>query len=323
VTVDAEENVVYEGRVSELLRYHLSSQQADADFDEFRHLKRILKTVAPLNMNDPDSEEFRARSCRTYHDMIRFAHEMAVRELIEMPGLSPKERARYTRRLRLEIPMDLDVLDIGGGIAPAKEEMSVTPDCIRSAPLVAMLEGLCAPGAWSTEAVGMDTASLISSATGTTPYAMGNLGRVRPNLAVVSEDYLNLHLLLGYHFNMVDCSLSGTAAGNYIYFRFIGGMTDITKRSRRARSIAAVLQNFGFDSEAKGDLVIGRIRNVGPEEMRVRLQMLGRLIGFSRQLDVLMRDEDTVRERAREFIEQVLRQGQGGKNGKSASNGCG
>ena len=54
--------------------------------------------------------------------------------------------------------------------------------------------------------------------------------------------------------------------------------------------------------ETKGDLVIGRFRNAEPELMQERLEMLGRLIGYTRQLDVLMRDEDTVREQTREFI---------------------
>jgi pyruvate,water dikinase len=148
----------------------------------------------------------------------------------------------------------------------------------------------------------MDMESLLSSATRAGSVAVTDAGPVRSNLAVVSENYLNLHLLLGYHFNMVDCHLSDIPSANYIYFRFTGGVTDITRRSRRARVIAAILEEFEFGVDVKGDLVIGRFRNTGREPMQERLEMLGRLIGFTRQLDVAMRDDETVHEHVREFI---------------------
>ncbi|MCG6920533.1 MAG: pyruvate, water dikinase, partial [Acidobacteria bacterium] len=81
-----------------------------------------------------------------------------------------------------------------------------------------------------------------------------------------------------------------------------GGVTDITRRSRRARVLALILQEYDFAVETKGDLVIGRLRNLDQGPMAARLEMIGRLIGYSRQLDVLMRDESTVLERAREFV---------------------
>jgi len=304
VTVDAEENVVYSGVVRELLRYHLTAQPADADFTEFQLLRRLLRRITPLNLSDPNAENFRARSCSTYHDVIRFAHEMAVRELGEMPGLAAGERKRFVRRLQLSIPMDLDILDIGGGIAPGVEGSSVVPEDVRSVPLSALLAGLSTPGTWRTEPVDMDMKSFLSSATRTAAVGMTDAGAVRPNLAVIAKDYLNLHLLLGYHFNMVDCNLSETPTANYLYFRFVGGVTDITRRSRRARVIAAILQEYEFGVETKGDLVVGRLRNMAKEPLRQRLEMVGRLIGYTRQLDVLMRDEETVRECAQEFVER-------------------
>jgi len=82
VTVDAEENVIYSGVIGELLRYQFSTHRAEADFAEFQLLRRLLRRIAPLNLSDSSAEDFRARSCETYHDVIRFAHEMAVRELV-------------------------------------------------------------------------------------------------------------------------------------------------------------------------------------------------------------------------------------------------
>jgi pyruvate,water dikinase len=227
---------------------------------------------------------------------------MAVRELIDMPDLTAKDRKRFVRRLQLTIPMDLDVLDIGGGLAGGNGGELIEKDQVQSAPLTALLRGLCSPGTWRTEPVDMDMESFLSSATRAASFAMTDTPPVRPNLAVVSKHYLNLHLLLGYHFNMVDCHLSEVPTANYIYFRFTGGVTEITRRSRRARVIAAILEEYEFGVETKGDLVIGRFRNAERERMVEALEMLGRLIGYTRQLDVLMRDDDTVREHTRDFI---------------------
>jgi pyruvate,water dikinase len=301
VTVDAEENVIYPGVVEELLRFHLSNPPREAEYEEFRLLRRLLRGIAPLNLVDPDAESFRARSCATYHDVVRFAHEMGVRELVEMPGLRARDRRRFVRRLDLGIPLDLDLVDLGGGLA-ASNRPRLSAQEVRSAPLSAVLRGLSAPGSWRTEPVDMDMESLLGSATRFASLATPDAAQVRPNLAVITRDYLNLHLMLGYHFNLVDCYLSESPSENYIYFRFHGGVTDITRRSRRARMIASILEEYDFAVETKGDLVVGRLRNLGSGPMTHRLEMIGRLIGYSRQIDVLMRDEGAVRARAREFV---------------------
>jgi pyruvate,water dikinase len=302
VTVDADGATVYEGVVEELLRFHLSNPPQDEEFEEFRLLRRLLRVAAPLNLHDPDAESFRASACATHHDVVRFAHEMAVSELVDMPGLKERDRRRFVRRLDLDVPLDLDILDLGGGTAPAANGAGLARGDVLSVPLSALLQGLSAPGTWRTEPVDMDMESLLASATRFGSLATPNAGPVRPNLAVVTRDYLNLHLMLGYHFNMVDCHIARTPSDSYIYFRFLGGVTDLTRRSRRARMLALILQEYDFAVETKGDLVIGRLRNHEPEAMVERLEMIGRLIGYSRQIDVLMRDEGAVHARAREFV---------------------
>jgi pyruvate,water dikinase len=302
ITVDAEENAIYPGVFEELLRFHLSNPPQEGEFEEFRLLRRLLRGIAPLNLHDPDGESFRARSCVTYHDVVRFAHEMGVRELVEMPGLRARDRRRFVRRLDLGIPLDLDLLDLGGGLGAAGNGARLAPGEVRSAPLSAVLKGLSAPGTWRTEPVDMDMGSLLASATRFAPLDSPEAGRVRPNLAVITRHYLNLHLMLGYHFNLVDCHLSESPSENYIYFRFHGGVTDITRRSRRARMIAAILEEYDFAVETTGDLVVGRLRSPEWAPAAERLEMIGRLIGYSRQIDVLMRDEGAVRARAREFV---------------------
>ena len=115
---------------------------------------------------------------------------------------------------------------------------------------------------------------------------------------------LNLNLKLGYHFNMVDCYLSDNRNDNYIYFRFLGGITEITRRSRRAKLIASILEKCDFVVESKGDLVIARTKKMGREDMEKRLRIIGRLIGFTRQLDILLRTDNSVEKYMNLFFEK-------------------
>ena len=113
-------------------------------------------------------------------------------------------------------------------------------------------------------------------------------------MAVLGANYLNLTLRVGYHFTVVDATLWPTSEKNNIFLRFIGGATDITRRSRRAALLGAILEEFGFKVEKKGDLVIARAVKGTEQGTRTRLTLIGRLIGFLRQLDILMKNDGAV-----------------------------
>ena len=66
------------------------------------------------------------------------------------------------------------------------------------------------------------------------------------NLALISREYLHLSLRLGYHFNVVDTYLTDVPNDNYVYFRFLGGVTEMARRSRRAILLRRILERFGF-----------------------------------------------------------------------------
>jgi hypothetical protein len=54
--------------------------------------------------------------------------------------------------------------------------------------------------------------------------------------------------------------------------------------------------------ERSEDLVIARLNGIPPGTMERRLRMTGRLIGYTRQLDVLLRNDDVTRTMAEEFL---------------------
>jgi pyruvate,water dikinase len=71
-------------------------------------------------------------------------------------------------------------------------------------------------------------------------------------------------------------------------------VTGLDRRSRRAALLRRILEKHDFVVEGKGDLVIARIKKISVEAMIERLEMIGRLVGFTRQLDIFLRDDSLV-----------------------------
>jgi pyruvate,water dikinase len=305
VTVDAEENVVYRGKVDELLRFHLAQQSSFEERLEFRLLRNLLHRIAPLHLVEPESPTFTAANCTTYHDIIRFAHEVAVRELITGRWVRAPRSGSAVRRLLLDIPLDLVLIDLGDGLGPTRSTRTALVDEVRCTPLRAILEGLLSEGAWATDPADMDPNGFMASATRGGALTRPLAARPEQNLAILSREYVHLSLKLGYHFNVVDCFLADERNHNYIYFRFAGGVTEITRRSRRALVLKRILESHDFVTEGRGDLVIGRIKKISRHEMVTRLRMIGRLIGFTRQLDILLRDDALVDLSVSRFLNRV------------------
>ncbi|HEY6010110.1 MAG TPA: pyruvate, water dikinase, partial [Nitrospirota bacterium] len=130
-------------------------------------------------------------------------------------------------------------------------------------------------------------------------------GRVEQNLAVISRDYANVSLKFGYHFIVMDCFCSDRARNNHIYFRFAGGATDMTKRSRRLQLISTILAGYGFNIRTKGDLIVARLANIGQREAESVLDQLGRLFSYTRQLDAVLNDDSSVERYAKNFMRGV------------------
>ncbi|HDM78682.1 MAG TPA: hypothetical protein ENG51_19810 [Deltaproteobacteria bacterium] len=258
-----------------------------------------------MNVVDPHDENFRPEGCLTYHDIARFVHEKAVDEVIHIGERSSKWFSSGLKRLDLDIPLGVSVLDIGGGIKESADGNLIKADEITSVPMKAFLKGLCHAGLWGNEPVSVDLGSFMSSLTRTFSSSMAAPEQVGKNLVVLSKEYMNMSLRLGYHFNIIDVYISDNINDNYAYFRFLGGVTEITRRSRRARFIANILEHHDFRVEIRGDLVIGRLKKLPKEEMEKRVVLLGGLVAYTRQLDVLMKHDNHVNHYEEEFKQRI------------------
>ena len=304
VTVDAEENVIYRGIVKELLTAQLIEKIPYEETYEFKLLRRLLKKISTLNITDPQSNEFDPAHCKTFHDIIRFAHEMAVRKIAQ--GIHPSQLSfiHSLTKLKLPIPLNLTVLDIGGGIKRGISSNEITLDEVDCRPLSLLLRALVAPGVWQSQPVDLDLKGFMSSFTRNPSTEALSTERLNINLAIVSREYLNLNLGLGYHFNLIDGNMSEDRNSNYIYFRFFGGVTEVNRRTRRVKLLAQILEKNDFAVESKGELITARIKKVEQALMEDKFRLIGRLIGFTRQLDVVLRNEKDIDFFADKFLKE-------------------
>ncbi len=293
VTVDAGESTVYRGILHNLLLHGGTGMELSPTDPEYRVLRRLLRFIMPLHLVNPDSADFSPKGCRSFHDIIHFCHERAVDELAHFQERRPGLGSIRTKRMNLNVPMDIRVLDTGGGMKKDSDSEATSSD-ISSEPFAIFMNGLLQPKAWATDLPSLGLRDIISGM----PRSMNllatpaeNLGE---NLAIVSSDYMNLSLRLGYHFSVIDAHLGSDEQRNYVYFRFAGGLADPERRARRAGFIKDVLEAMDFKVTVKGDLVIGRLKLVENGLLRSALYILGALTAFSRQRDTgLYSDADT------------------------------
>jgi len=303
LTVDAEENVIYAGVVKELLAYGSEAEDMYRDLKEYYILRRLLKRISPLHLIDPNSPEFTVKNCLTYHDIGRFSHEKAVRILIDLNISSRRFRGVESRELKLNIPLGLHVIDLGGGLDTDDRGNKIESlERIKSLPMKSMLLGLVAPGAWSTQPLQLGFSDLVSSLTRFSMTARGASYQGQ-NLAVISDNYANISLRLGYHFNVIDTYVSENVDDNYIYFRFVGGVTETERRHLRAMLIKVILEKLNFRVTLSGDLVVARLKKVEKHRALDVLREIGRLIGFTRQLDTQMQSEQSIAELSQAFFQ--------------------
>jgi pyruvate,water dikinase len=299
VTVDAYYGNIYAGRREELLQ----APREDAVLRQTRAWKmlaRVLTHITPLHLLDPRGENFRPECCTTYHDITRFAHEQAMGELFQVS--QNLDAATGARPLKSNIPIAIHVIDLGGGLKEgAAGRGEVYPEDLRSRPMAAYWRGVSAIG-WKGPKP-LDLAGFMSVVMGS---ATGNNVQERlieENYAIIAEDYLNFSSRLGYHFATIDAYL-GALEDSYVSLTFYGGGAELSRRIRRVQFLTRVLQHLDFRVELKGDSLSARLDGYDTRTLEEKLEILGRLIMVSKQLDVTMDSDALVDQYYQEFVHE-------------------
>ena len=300
VTVDAYHGKVYQGRVEELLRYQRPHPRYAPDSAVLGRLRAVADLIIPLNLVDRRSKEFRPENCRTYHDITRFGQEKAMQIMFDLMDDVAQGRVPALRLLKLKttLPLNLHLVDLGDGLA--SHDTPVPPEDIISVPMRALWRGISYPNITWAGPVPVDVGGFL--------HVLGQSAINPPQkfwdktYAIVAPNYVNYACRLGYHFQSVDSYVGDVPANNYINFTFKGGAADDTRRIRRIRLIATVLERLGFTMEIFGDVIRARFRRRPAPEMEERLDLVGRLMAYVRQMDMLMKDDNISQVLAERFL---------------------
>ena len=312
VVADVEERTIYSGRIDlpPNLRT-IGGVEIMTTNSEASLLRRLLRLISPLNLIDPDSPAFRMDNCQTIHDFLRFCHERSVAELIGFHSSGQTASGASAPLLKADVPIRIRLIDVGGGLSQPYTDPVIVSQ-ISSLPFLSFLKGVLLKNVWDQEPAPIGARDFLSSLTKPLTMLTNPPSYAGENLAILAKNYCNLSLQLGYHYNIIDCYLSDAADDNYIYFRFVGGFAEEGKRIRRAVLISQILASLHFKVEQKGDLVIGKAKMLERSHLENILAHLGRLVAFTRQLDVRISDDAVMEQLFNEFLQQISSQNQPG-----------
>ena len=311
VTVDADHLVVYRGRVESVLARSRKPPRLMVGSPVYRLLESVLAHITPLHLLDPDAPSFRADACQTLHDITRFCHEKAVREVFRF-GRVHRFPKRSAKQLYFNVPMQWWVLDLDDGFRREIEGKYVTLDNIRSAPMLALWEGIVAvPWEGPPALSGRGFASVLFEATANpalaTPFKRPYADR---NYFMISSSFMNLQSRFGFHLCQVEALVSGRREENYVSFTFKGGAANLERRMARVALIAELLDEQGFQVSLTEDTAVARLAGLEEDAMKDRLRLVGYLLMHTRQLDMVMDDSSAVahyRSKIREGLKAVRR----------------
>ena len=296
VTVDGRAGVVYDGVVGELLRQqtqpvgHRHTQYAE-------RVGKLLSHITPLHLVDPQSRDFRPQSCRSLHDIIRYAHEMAVRAMFGLGEVTGGASGR-SRKLATELPLSIYLLDVGGAFLEEGKE-AIKPQQLDAPPLLALWQGLSHPEIdWHSHLhfdwQGFGDMALSGGIAG------GNDSQFA-SYAVISPDYLNLNMRFGFHFTLIDCLCAAESRANHCQLRFAGGGGGSDGKAMRLQLLHRILTRLGFEVQVQGDLLDARLSGWPRAELLATLVDVGRLLGMTKLLDMVLR-EDEIDQRVEQFF---------------------
>jgi len=299
VTVDATGGAVYRGRIEPLLVSREGPPASRKVTPVLKTLRDALRHIVPLNLLDPDGIDFTPSACRTLHDITRFCHEQAVREIFAF-GSDTSFPEYASKQLHHNVPMQWWILDLGGAFKRPVKGKYVHLEDIANAPMLALWEGMIAvPWDGPPAISGRGLASVLFEATANpalaSPFKKPYANR---NYFIISEHFMNLQSRFGFHFSNVEALAGSRPEENYLSFSFKGGAADLERKVARAKFIGDILSELGFEVTITTDVVTARRTGLERSHIEQALRVVGYLLMHTRQLDMVM-NEPTAVERYR------------------------
>jgi pyruvate, water dikinase len=239
----------------------------------------LFPLAAPVLKDKPLTPD----DCRSLHEILFCAAAGRLREMFTL-SLRAQVTSKDAVSLVTGRMVPILVIDAGGGLS--EESPKVNFEAVRSLPFRTFLNGLMSIP-WP-KARPLDVKGFISviGVTTTTPRAEDQLRKV--SFALISKDYMNFSLCLGYHASTIEAFVGENLDDNYIRFHYQGGAAALERRLRRLQLIGGILSRLGFSVTLKGDLLDGTAIGDPLPALLEKLEILGRLEVYTKQMDMVM-----------------------------------
>ena len=197
-----------------------------------------------------------------------------------------KRLGEQTVVLRAGIPIVAHLLDIDGGVIK-KDLRKAAPEDITSIPFSAFLKGMINMR-WP-EPRPVDARGFFGMVAHTATMSEEQLYKMGgKSYAIISHNYMNFSIRLGYHFSLVEAYAGENMNDNYIKFFFKGGGAATDRRLRRVRLITEIIKKIDFKVKVTGDVINAMLTKYSKSAIEERLEVMGKLTAYTKQLDMVM-----------------------------------
>jgi pyruvate,water dikinase len=309
ITVDADRRRVYKGAVESLLKKWRRPTEPVITNTIYEALEHAAEHIVHLGLLDPDDKtKFNPQNCETLHDITRFCHEKALREMFRF-GDDHQFPDRAARQLYVDGRTQFWVIDLEDGFTEAaRGKRRVELDEIQSLPMQALWRGMMTIP-WEQPPV--DTAGFMEVLAGSAANPGLNPALPSPysqrNYFMITRKFCSNKTRFGYHFSTVEALVGDNRRENYVSFNFRGGAAGERRRARRARLVSEILAEHDFRVHTVGDSVHARLEKYRRAFLEPRLEVIGYLMVHTRQLDMVLTDTAAVKRYHDKFRSDIAR----------------
>lgn len=276
---------------------------------DIAHIARELAPmVVALTLPDADDLDFRAENCKSFHDFLVYCHVHAVREMFRA-GTSRKSSSSPAKQLVCDVPKQFWIINLDDGFYEDIKGPVVQLESIASLPMRSLWEGFSAKpwdGPPPLNARGFLSVLFEATANPNLDPASQSTQYTEKNVFMIARRFCSMRCRFGFHFLSLDCLLSERERERFIVFQFKGGAADLSRRIKRVHFVAELLAQFDFATEITGDTLTARLEQGSERIFLSALRVLGYLVMHTRQLDMIMGDEEALATHRFHMLEDML-----------------
>ncbi|SDN93776.1 pyruvate, water dikinase [Desulfonauticus submarinus] len=277
VSIDGQTGKVFLGKI----KINESIKSTPFECKSAETLNKILTHLSKLNLVTTD-ENFVPENCRSLHDLVRYCHEMAIKEMFY---LQPSNRKRVVKQLKTSLPLSIFIFNLGSAWEKFKKDKKyINLEDIKSTPFQYLFKGfLNSAVSWGNTPPNFDWDKFDDLSAGI--FNPKNAIELN-SFCLLDKDYMHFMLRFGYHFTLIDALVSDITEQNYVQVSFKGGGGLEIGKNLRLKLISFVFRKMHFQIKREGDFLKATLRSRTKDELKMILELLGILFGLTRMLDM-------------------------------------